>query len=334
MYHILPRIFPFCVPLCHTSPHHTCSPPFTLHCHYYSLGRLCNFSPCIEQVQRVCVKLTELGYEEIFTVECLSRPFEVVRTRPPQYVFGESSEDVVYQPRGYGKRTLAMDTMHSHEVFEDEYMVLNSKRLARKAVNAYEQSRAAAAAASASNGGDDQASTTTATAIEEVPSPAMDKYVAYHEKLMQHVRQHDPSLFIKGFYDDNGSTNDPSDVNDDDDDDATATTTGQAIKKQAYNDPIPLSVTKDLNNNDTTELLYQLPPPSTSKSPVTATPPVMHVTRPAPIMRGHTGYLTFARKKASTTQLSERKYAEPFSLEVLGVARPGELSADDDDGVD
>ena len=40
-------------------------------------GRLCSFSPCIEQVQRVCLKLDELGFSEIITVEVLLRTFEV-----------------------------------------------------------------------------------------------------------------------------------------------------------------------------------------------------------------------------------------------------------------
>lgn len=40
-------------------------------------ARLCSFSPCIEQVQRVCVKLDELGFSEIVTVEILLRSFEV-----------------------------------------------------------------------------------------------------------------------------------------------------------------------------------------------------------------------------------------------------------------
>lgn len=40
-------------------------------------GRICSFSPCIEQVQRTCDTLRDLGFEEVTTMECLVRNFDV-----------------------------------------------------------------------------------------------------------------------------------------------------------------------------------------------------------------------------------------------------------------
>ncbi|CAI2735483.1 unnamed protein product [Schistosoma spindalis] len=45
-----------------------------------SIGRVCLFSPCIEQVQRSCTALLESGFQHINTVECLEREYDVSRT--------------------------------------------------------------------------------------------------------------------------------------------------------------------------------------------------------------------------------------------------------------
>lgn len=40
-------------------------------------GRICSFSPCIEQVSRACELMSSMGLKEITTLECLAREFHV-----------------------------------------------------------------------------------------------------------------------------------------------------------------------------------------------------------------------------------------------------------------
>ncbi|KAJ1959760.1 tRNA (adenine-N(1)-)-methyltransferase catalytic subunit trm61 [Dispira parvispora] len=48
-----------------------------------TVGRLCSFSPCIEQVDRTCKALTEEGFSNITMFEVLSRPHELRQTPLP-----------------------------------------------------------------------------------------------------------------------------------------------------------------------------------------------------------------------------------------------------------
>jgi len=62
-------------------------------------GRVCSFSPCIEQVQRTCDVMRKHRFCEIKTVECLLRPFNI-RTLPvPEANLGPNNiEDLTFKP--------------------------------------------------------------------------------------------------------------------------------------------------------------------------------------------------------------------------------------------
>ena len=50
-----------------------------------TLGRLCSFSPCVEQVQKAIEKMREVGFCEISTIECLLREFQVRKITTPTF---------------------------------------------------------------------------------------------------------------------------------------------------------------------------------------------------------------------------------------------------------
>ena len=44
-------------------------------------GRICSFSPCVEQVQKTCTALRDQGFQEIQTFEGIERPYQLSRKR-------------------------------------------------------------------------------------------------------------------------------------------------------------------------------------------------------------------------------------------------------------
>ncbi|KAL8619620.1 hypothetical protein ACOMHN_019675 [Nucella lapillus] len=55
-------------------------------------GRICSFSPCMEQVQRTCQMLTGNGFRDLTTLECLVRPFSVQKVKLPPVDFGDVAD--------------------------------------------------------------------------------------------------------------------------------------------------------------------------------------------------------------------------------------------------
>lgn len=69
-------------------------------------GRICSFSPCIEQVQRMCAALAAAGFVEPLTVEVLDREYEFHQRQlllPPAR--GEAPVVSLKRPREEGEGT-------------------------------------------------------------------------------------------------------------------------------------------------------------------------------------------------------------------------------------
>ena len=73
-------------------------------------GRLCSFSPCIEQVQRTCLVLKEAGFTELSTLECLNRELQVRKITLPVFdpeldPLAESRKRRAVEEEGGGEET-------------------------------------------------------------------------------------------------------------------------------------------------------------------------------------------------------------------------------------
>jgi len=62
-------------------------------------GRLCSFSPCMEQVQRTCLAMDKLGFKKLRTIECLLKTYQVLDQNYPSPDFGtDELEDITPVP--------------------------------------------------------------------------------------------------------------------------------------------------------------------------------------------------------------------------------------------
>lgn len=71
-------------------------------------GRLCSFSPCVEQVQKCISAMEEHGFKEIVTLECLIREFQVRKIVLP--AFDPDRQALTTQPLAGQKRKHSPDS--------------------------------------------------------------------------------------------------------------------------------------------------------------------------------------------------------------------------------
>jgi tRNA (adenine57-N1/adenine58-N1)-methyltransferase len=229
-------------------------------------GRICNFSPCIEQVQRVCLKLQELGYEEIITVEILAKEYELLRCQGPNSTIYNQGALLSGIASSNGPLGSAMGNQYAIGQLtyvndcEKEAQQRNKQRQ-EKAILAKQQKKAQELAL---KNNDVVVST--------------DQIVASTNGEQEKLAGED--VIKKAKVDD----------------------TVQTIDNELHQlDPIPTPAPK-----------LTLPPSKLDNLPKYETK-TNNFARPKILMRGHTGYLTFARKRASTTPIPNQEYATPFT---------------------
>jgi tRNA (adenine57-N1/adenine58-N1)-methyltransferase len=202
-------------------------------------GRLCSFSPCIEQVQRTCLRLDALGFSEIQTCEVLLRSFEVQahQTWPV-------ARPTVYKPRQPWAQKRPLETTTT---------------------------TAAKPAAPAS------ASATEATSA--AASPAADDSVAAEQGSAKRMRNAEGVAVPVPASGEDAAAAAASPVSASPA--ATSSTTAAPTSSTAAATPAPAAA--------------PAPAPAPAAAQVVGPSSVTYVTtKPYQLMRGHTGYLTFA----------------------------------------
>ncbi|RYG43389.1 methyltransferase domain-containing protein [archaeon] len=154
-------------------------------------GIICCFSPCIEQVQRSCLKLAEMGFEDIRTVEALGRYYDVGMDALPSPPLGMLVEGVTAEALAPpAKSAPAPGAKRGRRAFDHAATPLAA---------ATASTTNASSDSSSSSGG---ASAPAPASLECVPFPAwVQQPVAKNAKLFNLARGHTGYLTFASLYD-------------------------------------------------------------------------------------------------------------------------------------